>query len=121
MLLLEAGCCFFTDVHHLKCFQEKYAYLENGEVAELSCEVSVAGRIMASRVMGKLAFARLMDESGSVQVMMDAGTPEKIGQVPQFFMGTPKTSAQLLMLCSELLQGFHQSHVSVLTKPIKAI
>lgn len=33
--------------------------------------VSVAGRIMAARVMGKLAFLRLMDDTGSIQVMME--------------------------------------------------
>lgn len=30
--------------------------------------VAVAGRVMARRVMGKLAFCRLVDASGSIQV-----------------------------------------------------
>ena len=43
-------------------------------------EVAVAGRVMARRVMGKLAFVRLEDDSGSVQLyvdraMLDASQP----------------------------------------------
>lgn len=34
-------------------------------------EVRVAGRIMARRVMGKLAFLRLEDASGSIQLYID--------------------------------------------------
>ena len=34
-------------------------------------EVAVAGRVMARRVMGKLAFVRLEDDSGSVQLYVD--------------------------------------------------
>jgi lysyl-tRNA synthetase class 2 len=35
--------------------------------------VAVAGRVMARRVMGKLAFASLVDASGSVQLYLDRG------------------------------------------------
>lgn len=54
-------------------FQEDYAYLEDGAAAKEGTCVSVAGRIMASRVLGKLAFFRLMDDSGSIQVL-ETGT-----------------------------------------------
>ncbi len=37
-------------------------------------EVAVAGRVMARRVMGKLAFVRLEDGSGSVQLYVDRAT-----------------------------------------------
>ncbi len=37
-------------------------------------EVAVAGRVMARRVMGKLAFVRLEDDSGSVQLYVDRAT-----------------------------------------------
>ena len=34
----------------------------------------MAGRVMARRVMGKLAFVRLEDDSGSVQLYVDRAT-----------------------------------------------
>jgi len=42
-------------------------------------EVSVAGRMMAKRVMGKASFARLEDASGSIQVFLERdGLPEGV-------------------------------------------
>ena len=55
--------------HHAAVLQEKYAELPNGEEAEV--EVSVAGRIMARRVFGKLAFFTLQDETGTIQLYLD--------------------------------------------------
>ncbi|CAD7702518.1 unnamed protein product [Ostreobium quekettii] len=61
----------FDRTHTAQELQDKYAYLGAGEGAELNDEVSVAGRIMASRVMGKLAFGSLMDESGTIQLYIE--------------------------------------------------
>lgn len=49
--------------------QEKYASLADGE--EVDDEVSVAGRIIARRVFGKLAFFGLQDETGTIQLYLD--------------------------------------------------
>ena len=49
--------------------QEKYADLPNGE--EVDVEVSLAGRIVARRVFGKLAFFELQDETGKIQLYLD--------------------------------------------------
>ncbi|MEE4216130.1 MAG: lysine--tRNA ligase [Xanthomonadales bacterium] len=40
------------------------------ELAEIDEVFSVAGRIMAKRVMGKIAFVRLQDRGGSIQLML---------------------------------------------------
>lgn len=45
---------------------ERYANLEDGESTE--DEVAVAGRLMAKRVQGKLAFLELMDATGTIQL-----------------------------------------------------
>lgn len=58
--------------HPLADLQDKYADLPAGE--EVAVEVSVAGRIMARRVFGKLAFFTLQDESGSIQLYLDKQT-----------------------------------------------
>jgi lysyl-tRNA synthetase, class II len=60
--------------HRAADLQEKYADLPNGE--EVEVEVSIAGRILARRVFGKLAFFTLQDETGTIQLYLDK---KKIG------------------------------------------
>ncbi|KAF7814753.1 lysine--tRNA ligase, chloroplastic/mitochondrial [Senna tora] len=58
--------------HSANQLQEIYKNLENG--AELNSEndyVSIAGRIVARRAFGKLAFLTLRDDSGSIQLYCD--------------------------------------------------
>ncbi|MCM0591001.1 MAG: lysine--tRNA ligase [Gloeotrichia echinulata IR180] len=55
--------------HHAAQLQEKFAELPSGE--EVDIEVSIAGRIMARRVFGKLAFFTLQDETGTIQLYLD--------------------------------------------------
>ncbi|MDB9313788.1 lysine--tRNA ligase [Spirulina sp. CS-785/01] len=55
--------------HQAAELQEKYADLEPGE--EVETEVKIAGRIIARRVFGKLAFFNLQDESGTIQLYLD--------------------------------------------------
>ena len=45
---------------------EQYAHLEDGQDTE--DEVAIAGRIMARRVQGKVAFLELMDPTGTIQL-----------------------------------------------------
>ncbi|NET09466.1 MAG: lysine--tRNA ligase, partial [Symploca sp. SIO2B6] len=49
--------------------QKKYADLTAGE--EVEVEVAIAGRILARRVFGKLAFFKLQDETGDIQLYLD--------------------------------------------------
>lgn len=55
---------------------EKWAALEPG-VEDEEADVSVAGRIMARRVFGKLAFFTLQDDSGVIQLYLDKGRLEE--------------------------------------------
>ncbi|GAB4856146.1 Lysine--tRNA ligase, chloroplastic/mitochondrial [Ancistrocladus abbreviatus] len=49
--------------------QNTYNHLANGEESNDNCDyVSVAGRIMARRTFGKLAFLTLRDDSGTIQL-----------------------------------------------------
>ena len=41
------------------------------QVAEDGASVSVAGRVIARRFMGKLAFAMLTDDSGEIQLYLE--------------------------------------------------
>ncbi|MCG6133627.1 MAG: lysine--tRNA ligase [Nostoc sp. LLA-1] len=55
--------------HHTAQLQEKFADLPSGE--EVDLDVAVAGRIMARRVFGKLAFFTLQDETGTIQLYLE--------------------------------------------------
>ncbi len=55
--------------HHASDLQTKFADLTNGEEADF--EVAIAGRIMTRRVMGKLAFFTLQDETGTIQLYLE--------------------------------------------------
>jgi lysyl-tRNA synthetase class 2 len=60
----------FTVSHNTSELQLIHANLSNGD--ECEHEVRVAGRIISRRVMGKLAFLTLMDESGTIQIYVDS-------------------------------------------------
>jgi lysyl-tRNA synthetase, class II len=59
----------WKSTHHAAELQEKYVDLTSGE--EVEVEVAIAGRIMARRVFGKLAFFTLQDETGSIQLYLE--------------------------------------------------
>ncbi|MBT8115243.1 MAG: lysine--tRNA ligase [Arenicella sp.] len=45
-----------------------YADMDKEQLAEMAVQVSVAGRIMSRRIMGKASFAHLQDRSGQLQL-----------------------------------------------------
>ena len=61
----------YDPTHTSMELQELYeGKLEGGEEDE-EADVAVAGRIMAKRVFGKLAFFTLQDESGNIQLHLE--------------------------------------------------
>jgi len=52
-----------------KFLNQKFDYLENGQ--EEDFKVSIAGRVMAKRVMGKIAFFTISDQEGQIQLYLD--------------------------------------------------
>ncbi len=71
--------------HPVADLQAKFADLAAG--AEADFEVSIAGRIMARRVFGKLAFFTLQDETGTIQLYLEKETIQaEMGEAdPQAF------------------------------------
>ena len=47
---------------------EKYGDIEKADLEELAVEVTLAGRMMSQRIMGKASFAHLQDRSARVQL-----------------------------------------------------
>ncbi|NBQ37916.1 MAG: lysine--tRNA ligase, partial [Synechococcus sp.] len=59
----------FEPSHRTAELQQTHADLPNGEERDVS--VAVAGRVMTRRVMGKLAFFTLADETGPIQLFLE--------------------------------------------------
>ena len=62
----------FEITHHAASLQAEHKDLPNGQ--ERSVNVSVAGRVISRRVMGKLAFFSLSDETGTLQLFLEKAT-----------------------------------------------
>ena len=59
----------FDPSHRMVALQQEHADLPNGEERDVT--VSVAGRVMTRRLMGKLAFFTLADETGTIQLFLE--------------------------------------------------
>jgi lysyl-tRNA synthetase class 2 len=66
----------FDPSHHTAELQRSHADLANGQ--ERAVEVAVAGRVMTRRVMGKLAFFTLVDESGPIQLYLEKASLDAV-------------------------------------------
>lgn len=73
----------FERTHCAQELQEAHAGLGNGE-EDTGVAVKVAGRVMMRRVMGKLAFAKLTDQSGSIQLYLDKKILEEFDHPESF-------------------------------------
>ncbi|MBD1844468.1 lysine--tRNA ligase [Cyanobacteria bacterium FACHB-63] len=76
--------------HSAAQLQEKFAELPSGE--EDLIEVAIAGRIMARRVFGKLAFFTLQDETGTIQLYLEKS------RIQEFMPDNPEAFNQLKQL-----------------------
>ena len=59
----------FKVSHTTKFLIQKFDYLDNGQEEDFI--VSIAGRVMAKRVMGKIAFFTINDQEGQIQLYLD--------------------------------------------------
>lgn len=58
----------YNQSHHAKNVNETYSSLQNAEHTDVT--VSVAGRIMLKRVMGKASFFHIEDQTGRIQIYL---------------------------------------------------
>lgn len=58
----------YQRTHTLDHLQKSYSHLESGQKAQDDLVVTIAGRLMTKRPMGKAAFFHLQDASGSLQI-----------------------------------------------------
>ncbi len=75
----------FLHTHHAKDILEKYKDLEPEHGSD--DRVSVAGRIMLLRSMGKLSFLQLYDETGKIQLYCEDATMENYKLLKKLDLG----------------------------------
>jgi lysyl-tRNA synthetase class 2 len=83
----------FAPSHRTATLQQEHADLPNGE--ERAVSVAIAGRVMTRRVMGKLAFFTIADETGPIQLFIEKATllaahpdePEAFAQITSLVDG----------------------------------
>ncbi len=82
--LREAGEAYPNDFRKdstAASLHERFGTAESEVLAEVEEQFCVAGRMMAKRVMGKIAFVRLQDRSGAIQLMVQRDNlPEGVFQ-----------------------------------------
>ena len=66
---LEPCAETFKISHSTKFLTENYGYLDNGQ--EFNLKVSLAGRVLSKRVMGKIAFFTINDQEGKIQLYLE--------------------------------------------------
>lgn len=64
----------FTPAHQAAALHQQYGEQDKESLAATPSSVSVAGRMMLKRVMGKASFATLQDSSGRIQLYLDKKT-----------------------------------------------
>jgi lysyl-tRNA synthetase class 2 len=67
--LVEAGCDPYTITHFDQTLESDQLTEENFANLE-GKEVSMAGRMIAKRIMGKASFAHILDAKGNVQLYL---------------------------------------------------
>jgi len=71
--LREKGVAFpndFKPQHHAADLHQQYGELDNETLEARGVNVSIAGRMMLKRVMGKASFATIQDKSGRIQLFI---------------------------------------------------
>ncbi|MCS6763159.1 MAG: lysine--tRNA ligase [Candidatus Protistobacter heckmanni] len=71
--LREAGVAFpndFKPTHHAADLHAQYGQIENEVLEAKALHVSVAGRVMLKRIMGKASFVTVQDGSGQIQLFI---------------------------------------------------
>ena len=72
-LLVSKGFASYAESfrvsHTTKFLIQEFDFLENGQEEDFS--VSIAGRVMAKRVMGKIAFFTISDQEDQIQLYLE--------------------------------------------------
>ncbi|MDX8397559.1 MAG: lysine--tRNA ligase [Mariprofundaceae bacterium] len=100
----------------------KYGELEKEALVELAVEVSVAGRMMAHRVMGKSSFIKVQDSSGQLQLFLNRdalGGAEVYNPTKKWDLGDLIGATGVLFVTKTGELSLKVSHIEIVTKCLR--
>jgi lysyl-tRNA synthetase class 2 len=124
--LRAAGVAFpndFKPQHHAADLHHKHGQVPNDELEPQGLKVSVAGRMMLKRVMGKACFATLQDASGRIQlyVTLDAVGEQALAEFKRWDLGDILGCEGVLFRTKAGELSVRASRVRLLTKSLRPL
>lgn len=124
--LREQGPAFPNDVrpgHRAGVLHMLYDELSKEELEQHKHEVTIAGRMMLKRVMGKASFATLQDSTGRIQIYLDKGS---LGEAPyeafkHWDLGDILAVQGVMFKTMKGELSVHASQIRVLTKSLRPL
>ncbi len=113
----------FKPAHHAADLHLRHGQVPNEELEPQAVAVSVAGRMMLKRVMGKACFATLQDGSGRIQlyVTQDAIGPELLNDFKHWDLGDIVGCEGTLFRTRTGELSIHATRVRMLTKSLRPL
>ena len=125
------GVAFPNDIkpgHRAEALFAQYSHLSNEELEPLAVKVSVAGRMMLKRVMGKASFATLQDASfgptgGRIQLYINnAGVGEEVhAAFKHWDLGDIVAATGLLFRTKTGELSIHADSIRLVTKSLRPL
>lgn len=125
-VLREAGCAYPNDFRPnatASGLLEQFGEMENESLQQVEERFSIAGRMMAKRVMGKIAFVSLKDASGSIQLVVQRDNlPEGIyQQFKQWDVGDLIAGSGAMFRTQKGELSLKVSELRILTKSLRPL
>lgn len=124
--LREQGPAFpndFRPSHRAGVLHMLYDELSKEELEQHKHDVTIAGRMMLKRVMGKASFATLQDSTGRIQIYLDKGS---LGEAPyeafkHWDLGDILAVQGVMFKTMKGELSVHASQIRVLTKSLRPL
>ncbi|NJM32838.1 MAG: lysine--tRNA ligase [Limnobacter sp.] len=113
----------FSPTHHAASLQATYAALSKEEIDPQGIEVSVAGRMMLKRVMGKASFATVQDGTGRIQFYInnDGVGAETHGEFKHWDLGDIVAAKGTLFKTMKGELSVHCTEIRLLAKSLRPL
>ncbi len=120
----EAYANHWRPDHEAAAIHADHESLDADQLAELNREVTVAGRIMAHRVMGKSSFVKIQDGSGQIQLFLnrdELGGAEIYNPTKKWDLGDLIGARGVLFLTKTGELSVRASHVEMVSKCLRPL
>lgn len=111
----------FRPKHRARELHNTYESMSKETLEEKGLEVSVAGRMMLKRVMGKASFAALQDGSGRIQIYLDSSLGEVYEAFKHYDLGDILGAVGTLFKTNKGELSVRVSTLRLLTKALRPL